>query len=109
MSANYEYIPDLEGLIPEAPPESIISRTLFEDDRVKTILFAFAEGQELSEHTASQPAMLHFLRGEAELTLGQESMAARRGTWVHMPPRLEHSIVAKRPVLMLLLLFQEPS
>ena len=76
------------------------------DDQVKAILFGFAAGQELSEHTASQPAVLHFLQGEAELTLGDDEMEAQAGTWVHMPPNLAHSVVAKTPVVMLLLLMQ---
>jgi quercetin dioxygenase-like cupin family protein len=65
-------------------------------------LFAFAAGQELSEHTASQIATLYFVQGEADLTLGDDALAAQAGTWVHMPPYLPHSIVANTPVLMLL-------
>jgi len=29
------------------------------------VVFGFAQGEELSEHTASMPAVLHFLQGEA--------------------------------------------
>ena len=100
------HLDDLASLVGEIPDDSIVSRTYFEDERVKAILFGFATGQELSEHTASQPAILHFLAGEANLTLGDENMEARPGTWVHMPARLPHSILANSPVLMLLLLFQ---
>lgn len=75
---------------------------------MKAILFGFAAGQELSEHTSSQSAILHILQGEAGLTLGDDSMEAQAGTWVYMPPRLPHSLYAKTPVLMLLLLFKEP-
>jgi quercetin dioxygenase-like cupin family protein len=45
-------------------------RTLYTDDRVKVVLFGFGQGEERSEHTASMPAALHFLRGEAKLTPG---------------------------------------
>ena len=64
----YVLIQDLARETPEIPGDSILSRTYFEDDQMKAILFAFAPGQELSEHTASHPAILHFLRGEADLT-----------------------------------------
>jgi quercetin dioxygenase-like cupin family protein len=89
------------------PPETgILSRTLFNDDRLKVVLFGFAPGEELSEHTSSMPAILHFLQGEAMVTLGDATQEARLGTWVHMPKGLQHSIQAKTPVVMLLLLMK---
>jgi quercetin dioxygenase-like cupin family protein len=102
----YLYVADLAKETPEVPGQSILSRTFFEDDRMKAILFAFAEGQELSEHTASVPAILHFLQGEADLTLGDEQLKASPGTWVHMQAKLKHSIRARTPVQMLLLMFK---
>ena len=56
---------------------------------------------------ASMPAVLHFLQGEAKLTLGDDTLEARPGTWVHMAKGLRHSIRAKKPVVMLLLLVKE--
>jgi quercetin dioxygenase-like cupin family protein len=58
----------------------------------------------VAEHTASMHAVLHFLQGEAKLTLGDDTVEAKPGTWVHMPSGLKHSIQAKTPVVMLLLL-----
>ena len=46
----------------EPPGDSIISRTVFQDDQLKVVLFGFGEGQELSEHTAAKPAMLRTLQ-----------------------------------------------
>ena len=106
MNLPYTYIANLIEQVPDIPADSIVSRTLYSDDRLKTILFAFAPGQELSEHTSARTAILHFLQGEAELTLGGDRMTARAGAWVHMTSHLPHSIVAKTPVLMLLLMFQ---
>ncbi len=74
---------------------------------MKAILFSFATGQELSEHTASQPAILHFIEGEADLKLGEDELTAAPGTWVRMPARLPHSVRARTPVTMLLLLYKE--
>ncbi|MCQ3976892.1 MAG: cupin [Anaerolineae bacterium] len=108
MNLNYSHIPNLLEQIPDIPSNSIVSRTFYQDERMKAILFGFAAGQELSEHTASQSAILYILQGEAGLTLGDDSMEAQAGTWVYMPPRLPHSLYAKTPVLMLLLLFKEP-
>jgi quercetin dioxygenase-like cupin family protein len=88
------------------PADGIISRTIYQDDRIKAVLFGFGGGQELSEHTASKPAVMHFLSGEADVTLGSKPLAATAGTWVHMAAGLPHSIVAKTPVVMLLLLLK---
>ena len=102
MDATYTYIANLLEQIPQIPEDSIVSRTDFSNEQTKTILFAFAAGQELSEHTSTQIATLYFIEGEADLTLDSDSMASRPGTWAHMPPNLPHSIKAKTPVLMLL-------
>jgi quercetin dioxygenase-like cupin family protein len=102
----YILIPDLAEATTEIPPDSILSRTLFEDEQVKVILFGFAEGQELSEHTASMAAILHFVEGDAHLTLGDQSMDVSAGAWVHMQPQLPHSISARTPVIMLLMLLK---
>ncbi len=102
----YTYIANVSELLPDMPADSIISRTIYTDEHVKAVLFGFAAGQELSEHTASQPAILHVLQGEANLTLGDDSLEARAGAWIHMPPQLRHSIYAKTPVVMLLLLIK---
>lgn len=107
MDQNFLYFPDLASLAPDVPSDSILSRTFHEDERLKAILFSFAAGQELSEHTASQPAILHFLQGEADLTLGTERQEAGPGTWAWMPARLTHSVVARTPVTMLLLLYKQ--
>ena len=89
-----------------SPPEDgIMSRTIFQDERIKAVLFGFGAGQELSEHTASKPAIMHFLSGEAAVTLGGHPRGASAGTWIHMPAGLPHSIAAKKPTMMLLLLF----
>lgn len=88
------------------PDDSIISRTIYQDDQIKAVLFGFAAGQELSEHTAATPAIMHFVQGEARMTLGQEVVEAKPGTWVHMPARLPHSLQAHTPVIMLLLLLR---
>jgi quercetin dioxygenase-like cupin family protein len=101
---KYILIDDLVDLLPEIAEDTIVSRSIYQDGNLKAILFGFAPGQELSEHTASRPAILHFLKGEAELTLGQDASAAGPGTWAHMEAHLPHSIVAKTEVVMLLLM-----
>jgi quercetin dioxygenase-like cupin family protein len=105
MTTTYTHISDLAKET-QPPDKGILSRTFYNDDRLKVVLFGFALSEELSEHTASMPAILHFLQGEAKLTLGDETLEAKPGTWVHMPSGLKHSIKASTPVVMLLLLMK---
>jgi quercetin dioxygenase-like cupin family protein len=105
--SNYTLIENLADLAPDVPADSILSHTFLKEENTRAILFSFAPGQELSEHTASMPAVLHFIQGEAQLTLGSDQFEAKPGTWVHMPAQLSHSIVAKTPVSMLLYLLGE--
>jgi quercetin dioxygenase-like cupin family protein len=95
------FLPDLRDHSP-LPENGILSRTVHSDDRVKVIQFCFAPGQELSAHSAPVPAMLTFLAGEAELTLGDQTHSAGPGAFAHMPAHLTHAIRAKTETVMLL-------
>jgi quercetin dioxygenase-like cupin family protein len=105
MDQPYVYLADLAREV--APPaDGTLSRTLFQDAKLKAVLFGFAAGQELSEHTASTPAVLHFVTGEATVALGDDVKEVGSGAWVHMAAGLRHAIRAKTPVVMLLLLLR---
>jgi quercetin dioxygenase-like cupin family protein len=93
----------------ETPTDGTLSRTLHQDERVKVVLFSFSAGQELSEHTASTPAIMHFLTGESEVTVGPDHVTAAAGTWIHMAAQLPHSIRTLTPVTMMLTLLKAPA
>ena len=107
MNKNYDYFVNLCEEIGEIPTNGIISRTLYSDGKLKVILFGFDQGQELSEHTSTMPAIIHILNGEARLPLGDDPIEAKAGSWVHMSPQLRHSIYAKTPLVMLLILIKQ--
>lgn len=104
MATDYTCFVDLAREAGEIPADSILSRMLYDDGQLRVTLFGFAPGQELSEHTASMPAILHFVEGSASLTLGTDAIEAGAGTWVHMPAWLKHSVRARTRLVMLLLL-----
>jgi quercetin dioxygenase-like cupin family protein len=106
MTSPYTCFADINAEV-EPPADGTLSRTLYQDQHLKVVLFGFAAGQELSEHTAATPAILQFLRGEADVTLGADRVKASAGTWVHMSAQLPHSIQAKTPTKMLLVLLKE--
>jgi len=105
VTAPYTHILDLVQEV-EPPTDGILSRTVFQDDRINAVVFGFGPGQELSEHTAAKPAMLFFVKGEATVGLGDDFQEAQPGTWIHMPANLKHSIKAKTPLVMLLVLLK---
>jgi len=104
MADNSVFVTDLGAILPAFTPNTITSRKLFADDKLKAVLFGFAAGESLSEHTAASPAILHFLSGQAQLTLDDVEQQAGPGTWVQMPAHLPHSVYAETDVTMLLLL-----
>jgi len=106
MTQTHTYFADLMQEMGDVSADSIVSRTLYSDEALKVILFGFAPGQELSEHTASMPAVIHILAGKAHLTLGGDDRPAGPGTWVRMPAGMTHSVRAETRVVMLLLLLK---
>jgi len=85
-------------------PNGIVSRTLFRSDRGRVVLFAFAAGQELSEHTTTSHALVQILTGRSEWTLGPTARTLTAGELLYMPPNLAHSVRAIEPFSMLLTL-----
>ena len=65
---HYQVVQDLLKEV-EIPPNGTLSRTLYRDDNVKIVLFGFAGGQELSQHTAAVPAIIEIVKGDARVTL----------------------------------------
>ena len=57
----------------------IVSRTLLRTATSRIVLFGFAEGQELTEHTSTQSAVVQILSGECEFSLGGKPHAAKAG------------------------------
>jgi quercetin dioxygenase-like cupin family protein len=90
-----------EAVVPE---RGIHSQTLSDEDGVELVLFGFAAGEALSEHTSARPAIIHILSGEADLTAGTEAHQAEAGTWLRMPAGLKHSVRARTPLVMALYL-----
>lgn len=79
---------------------------LTDDDNTKVVLFAFAAGDGLKEHIAPLPAIIQIVKGEAELTVGEEAVAGKPGAWIQMTAKTPHSIRAKTPLVILLTLLK---
>ena len=101
--SEYLKFSDLAAEAP-IPARGILSQTLSDVAGVTLVLFAFAPGEELSEHTSARPAIVHLLSGEADLSAGDDRFAGAAGTWFRMPAGMPHSIRARTAVQMALYL-----
>ena len=100
-SEPFLLIEDLAKRI-EIPVNGTLSVTLHQDEHVKVVLFGFGQGQELSEHTASVPAIMQQISGQARWRVGDKEIAAGPNAWVFMPANLPHAVRAESPCVMLL-------
>jgi quercetin dioxygenase-like cupin family protein len=83
-------------------PNGIVSRTLLRTANSRIVLFGFAEGQELTEHTSTQHAVIQILSGECEFSLAGKLHNLKAGDLLYMPPNLPHSVRAITQFSMLL-------
>ena len=82
----------------------IVSRTLLRTANTRQVLFGFAEGQELTEHTSTQHAVIQILSGECKFSLAGKPHALKSGDLLYMPPNLAHAVKATTQFSMLLTL-----
>jgi quercetin dioxygenase-like cupin family protein len=97
------FFEDLAAVAPHVH-RGIHSQTLYDGPDLRLVLFAFAPGEELSEHTAARPAVVHVLDGEGDAIVGGSPHALMPGTWFRMPARMAHSIRARTPLRLALYL-----
>ncbi len=103
MNESQYLVKQLTGelAIPESGKQSIV---LNDTPKTKVILFSFAAGAGLAEHVAPFDATIQIISGMATLTVGNESVEGKPGTWIQMVAKTPHSIKAESPVVMLLTL-----
>src|ERR1035437_9233249 len=85
-------------------PNGIVSRTLLRTANSRVVLFGFAEGQELTEHTSTQHALVQVLSGECGFSLAGQPHHLKTGDLLYMPPNLPHAAKATTKFSMLLTL-----
>lgn len=81
---------------------SVVSRTIIDKKTGTLTLFAFDEGQRLSEHTAPFDALVYILDGEAEVTISGKVVMLKKGEMVMMPANHPHALKASKKFKMLL-------
>ncbi len=81
---------------------SVVSRTIIKKKTGTVTLFAFDEGEELSEHTAPYDALVQVLDGVAEVTLLGEGHRVGSGEAILMPADVPHAVRAPERFKMML-------
>jgi quercetin dioxygenase-like cupin family protein len=81
---------------------SIVSRQITKAEGGNVTLFAFDEGQELSEHTAPFDALVHVLDGEVEIKISGKPLLLKAGDGIIMPANEPHAVKAIGKFKMLL-------
>jgi len=85
---------------------SVVSRTIIQKKTGTVTLFAFDEGQGLSEHTAPFDALVCILEGQAEIIISGKSHMLKQGEMIIMPADQPHALKAVRPFKMMLVMIR---
>ena len=86
---------------------AVVSKTLLNKQAGTITLFAFDEGQSLSEHTAPFDAFVQLLDGEAEIIIGGNSNHLKSGEAIIMPGGIPHAVKAVKQFKMLLVMIKQ--
>ncbi|MGA6926733.1 MAG: cupin domain-containing protein [Desulfosarcina sp.] len=82
--------------------DTVVSKTLIDKKTGTVTLFAFDQGQGLSEHTAPFDAMVQIIDGEVEIRISGNPHRVKAGQIIIMPANEPHALKAIEPFKMLL-------
>lgn len=95
----------LSGLV-EYQDGSVVSREVINKKTGTVTIFAFDEGQGLSEHSAPFDAMIFIADGEAEITIDGKPNHLQTGDMIIMPADHPHAVKATKKFKMLLIMIR---
>lgn len=87
-------------------PGAVVSRTVMDKTAGTLTVFAFDEGQALSEHTAPFDALVAILDGKAEISINGKAQTVRAGEMIIMPANEPHAVKALSPFKMMLVMIK---
>ena len=83
---------------------AVVSRTIIDKEIGTVTLFAFDEGQGLSEHTAPYDALVYIVEGDAEIIIAQKPIHMKEGEIVIMPANQPHALKSTKRFNMILIM-----
>jgi len=96
---------DIAGLI-DYQTGAVVSRTLIKKEIGTVTVFAFDQGEGLSEHTAPFDAMVQVLQGTAKITIDGNPLQVATGQMVIMPANRPHALEATERFKMMLVMIR---
>ncbi len=85
---------------------SVVSKEIFKNQSGTVTLFAFDQGQGLSEHKTPYEALVYIVDGEAQITLSGKVNEVKAGEIIQMPVGQPHALQAKKRFKMLLIMMK---
>lgn len=82
--------------------EAVVSKAIIDEKSGTVTLFAFDEGQRLSEHTTPFDALVHLIEGEAEIIISGKAFHPKEGEMIIMPANQPHKLKALTKFKMIL-------
>ena len=96
----------IKGMV-EYQDGAIVSKTIIDKSHGTVTLFAFAEGEGLSEHTTPYDALVQVMDGEMEITIGGKAFHLDEGEMIVMPADIPHALRALGRFKMLLVMVKD--
>jgi quercetin dioxygenase-like cupin family protein len=116
MSQEGKHTTLLDACVGQAQPlgklvgyatDSIVSKTILDKPTGTLTLFAFDQGQKLSEHTSPYDATVQVIDGRATVTIAGQDHDVAAGELVIMPAHVPHAVAAAEPFKMLLIMIRD--
>jgi quercetin dioxygenase-like cupin family protein len=85
---------------------TIVSKTLINKENGTITIFAFDQGQSLSEHIAPFDALVHIIEGKAEIKIMGKKFNLKKGEIIIMPANKSHAVKAINNFKMILTLIK---
>ena len=85
---------------------SVVSKEIIKKEKGSVSLFAFDQGQGLSEHTAPFDALVYIFAGQAEISIAGKQHHLKAGETIIMPANQPHSLKAVERFKMLLVMIK---
>lgn len=96
---------DLKNLV-KYQDGSVVSKTIMDKKTGTVTVFAFGEGQGLSEHTAPFDALVQIIDGEAEITIAGDVFSLKEGEAIILPAGKPHALRAVVVFKMILIMIR---
>jgi quercetin dioxygenase-like cupin family protein len=90
----------------QVQPGAVVSREVISKPQGTVSIFAFDQGEGLSEHTAPFDELVHALEGKVRITLGGVPHEVSEGEMIIMPANVPHALTALTPFKMMLVLIR---